>query len=107
ITQHRHGAENVRALVNLALARGFVGREGAGLMPIRGHSGVQGGAEVGAVPGALSGWAPLGSPEALRIAEAWGFPLPTARGLSAPEMIDAAAQGRLDVLYSIGGNFLE
>jgi anaerobic selenocysteine-containing dehydrogenase len=107
LTQHRHGADNVRALVNLALARGYVGREGCGLMPIRGHSGVQGGAEVGAVPGALSAWAPLGSPAAEPFEAAWGFPIPTERGLSAVEMIDAAGDHRLDVLYSIGGNFLE
>jgi predicted molibdopterin-dependent oxidoreductase YjgC len=107
LTQHRHGADNVRALVNLALARGYVGREGCGLMPIRGHSGVQGGAEVGAVPGALSSWAPLGSPAAERFEQAWGFPIPQERGLSAVEMIDAASDHRLDVLYSIGGNFLE
>jgi len=107
LTQHAHGAENVRALVNLALARGFVGRAGAGLMPIRGHSGVQGGAEVGAVPGALSSWAPLGSPAAEHIARGWGFEIPTTRGLSAVEMIDAAGDGTLDVLYSLGGNFLE
>jgi molybdopterin-dependent oxidoreductase alpha subunit len=50
ITQHRNGVANVKAIINLALARGFVGREKCGLMAIRGHSGVQGGAEVGAVP---------------------------------------------------------
>ena len=43
ITQHEHGADNVAAIVNLGLSRGNVGRPGAGLMPIRGHSGVQGG----------------------------------------------------------------
>ncbi|HEV8481798.1 MAG TPA: FdhF/YdeP family oxidoreductase [Candidatus Eisenbacteria bacterium] len=107
LTQHAHGADNIRALVNLALARGFVGRAGAGLMPIRGHSGVQGGAEVGAVPGALSSWAPLGSPAAEQFGRAWGFAIPTLRGLSAVEMIDAAGEGALDVLYSLGGNFLE
>ena len=48
ITQHEHGSDNVAAIVNLGLARGNVGRRGAGLMPIRGHSGVQGGAEMGA-----------------------------------------------------------
>lgn len=107
LTQHAHGADNIRALVNLALARGFVGRAGAGLMPIRGHSGVQGGAEVGAVPGALSSWAPLGSPAAEQFGRAWGFAIPALRGLSAVEMIDAAGDGALDVLYSLGGNFLE
>ena len=44
ITQHKHAGAGVRGIVNLALARGNVGRDGAGLMPIRGHSGVQGGA---------------------------------------------------------------
>jgi anaerobic selenocysteine-containing dehydrogenase len=47
ITQHECGEDNVRAIVNLALTKGFIGREGCGLMPIRGHSGVQGGAEMG------------------------------------------------------------
>ena len=50
LTQHRHGVETVQALINVGLARGWVGREKTGLMPIRGHSGVQGGAEVGCVP---------------------------------------------------------
>ena len=55
ITQHTAGVDNVRAIVNLALARGNVGRPGAGLMPIRGHSGVQGGAEMGCYSTALPG----------------------------------------------------
>src|SRR5262249_2098633 len=50
ITQHEHGVANVRAIVNLALLRGMVGREGAGLLPIRGHSNVQGIGSVGVVP---------------------------------------------------------
>ena len=48
ITQHAYGSDNVRAIVNLQLAKGNVGRPNTGLMPIRGHSGVQGGAEMGA-----------------------------------------------------------
>ena len=55
VTQHGRGEDNVRAIVNLALARGWVGREGCGLMPIRGHSGVQGGAEMGCYATALPG----------------------------------------------------
>jgi anaerobic selenocysteine-containing dehydrogenase len=43
ITQHAYGSDNVRAIVNLQLAKGNIGREHTGLMPIRGHSGVQGG----------------------------------------------------------------
>ena len=55
ITQHTTGVDNVKAIVNLALARGNVGRPGAGLMPIRGHSGVQGGAEMGCYATAFPG----------------------------------------------------
>ncbi len=50
LTQHAHGVDTIRALVNVSLARGLLGRAGRGLMPIRGHSGVQGGAEVGCAP---------------------------------------------------------
>ncbi len=46
ITQHEWGADNVRMILNLALARGFLGRDKCGVMPIRGHSSVQGGAEM-------------------------------------------------------------
>ena len=105
VTQHEFGEDNVRAIVNLGLTKGFVGRPGCGLMPIRGHSGVQGGAEMGAYSTVLPGGRKLS--EAPRFAELWGFPVPVERGRTAPEMIDAAHQGDLDVLISSGGNFLE
>ena len=50
ITHHAHGVENVQAIANLALLRGMVGRPGAGLLPIRGHSNVQGIGSVGVTP---------------------------------------------------------
>ena len=68
VTQHTSGEDNVRAILNLALSRGFVGREGCGLMPIRGHSGVQGGAEMGCYATALPGGVD-GQPRARRRAE--------------------------------------
>ncbi len=107
ITQHEFGEDNVRAIVNLALARGFVGREQCGLMPIRGHSGVQGGAEMGAYTTVLPGGVPYTEENVARFADLWGFAPPSARGMTAPEMIDAAHEGRLDILFSAGGNFLE
>jgi predicted molibdopterin-dependent oxidoreductase YjgC len=107
VTQHEQGEENVRAIVNLALSRGFVGREKCGLMPIRGHSGVQGGAEMGAYSTALPGGLPVATETAARFSDLWGFDVPSARGLTAPEMIDAGHDGRLDVLFTSGGNFLE
>ncbi|MGV3758439.1 MAG: FdhF/YdeP family oxidoreductase [Actinomycetota bacterium] len=107
ITQHRDAVAGVQALVNLALARGNVGRDGAGLMPIRGHSGVQGGAEMGAYATALPGGLPVDAEHAAVLAGQWGFPVPDEPGLTAPEMVDAAADGELDVLWTSGGNFLE
>jgi molybdopterin-dependent oxidoreductase alpha subunit len=107
ITQHEFGEDNVRAIINLALSKGFVGRDKCGLMPIRGHSGVQGGAEMGAYATVLPGGAPIDAASVARFGQLWGFPIPAQRGLTAPEMIDAAHAGDLDVLVSVGGNFLD
>ena len=107
ITQHTFGVENVKAIVNLALARGFIGREKCGLMAIRGHSGVQGGAEVGCAPSSLPGGIPVNRETAQATSGLWGFEVPATQGLSAVEMIEAAHRGEIDLLYSVGGNFLE
>jgi len=106
ITQHRFGVDNVQAIVNLALARGFVGREKCGLMPIRGHSGVQGGAEVGAVPWSLPGGRPMDAEHAEEMSTLWGFDVPDWRGLSAVETVHAAHEGEIDALWAIGGDYL-
>jgi len=100
LTQHAHGVETIRALVNVGLARGLPGRPNRGLMPIRGHSGVQGGSEVGCAPGpgedALARWEGL-----------WDFPVPRAPGWTANDQVEAAARGDVDVFWIVGGNFLE
>jgi molybdopterin-dependent oxidoreductase alpha subunit len=107
ITQHEHGVENVHAIVNLGLARGNIGRPGAGLMPIRGHSGVQGGAEMGCYSTAFPGGVAINETNAAALAAEWGFDVPAEPGLTAAEMVDAARVGKLDVLWSSGGNFLD
>ncbi len=107
VTQHVFGSDNVRAIANLALARGNIGRPGAGLMPIRGHSGVQGGAEMGAYATTLPGGAALDGDSAARLSADYGFDVPATPGLSAAEMVEAAHRNELDILYSCGGNFLE
>jgi predicted molibdopterin-dependent oxidoreductase YjgC len=107
ITQHHNGVDNVRAIVNLGLARGTVGRPGAGLMPIRGHSGVQGGAEMGCYATAFPGGVAITADAAAELASQWGFDVPATPGLTAAEMVDAARRGALDVLWSSGGNFLD
>lgn len=107
ITQHSFGVESVRALVNLGLARGNVGRDGAGLMPIRGHSGVQGGAEMGAYATALPGGRAVDAAGAAELESLWGFPVPAEPGLTAPEIVEAAGAGGVDLLWVSGGNLLE
>jgi molybdopterin-dependent oxidoreductase alpha subunit len=107
ITQHRDAVDGVQAIVNVGLARGNVGRDGAGLMPIRGHSGVQGGAEMGAYATAFPGGLPVDAAHAAALAEQWGFPVPSEPGRTAPEALEAAGRGEIDVLWSSGGNFLE
>ncbi|HKE51667.1 MAG TPA: FdhF/YdeP family oxidoreductase [Actinomycetes bacterium] len=107
VTQHAEAEDTVRAIINLGLAKGYVGRDGCGLMPIRGHSGVQGGAEMGAYATALPGGQPVTADTAARLGQVWGFEVPDRPGRTAPEMIDAAFAGELDVFISSGGNFLE
>jgi molybdopterin-dependent oxidoreductase alpha subunit len=103
ITQHSCGEDAVAAIINLALARGYLGREGCGLMPIRGHSGVQGGAEMGAYATAFPGGQPINATTAQELGQLWGFEVPQQPGLTLPQMLE----GGLELLWSIGGNFLE
>jgi molybdopterin-dependent oxidoreductase alpha subunit len=108
LTQHRFGVDNVKALVNLALARGMLGREKCGVMPIRGHSGVQGGSECGVDPDKLPGGFEVASAaDRRRFEELWGAPLPASKGNRTLQMLEAAHRGEVDFLYSLGGNLLE
>ena len=107
ITQHRDAVDGVKAIVNVALARGNVGRDGAGLMPIRGHSGVQGGSEMGAYATALPGGMPVDDEHAAALSAQWGFTVPSHAGLTAGEQVEAAGRGELDVVFLDGGNFLD
>ena len=107
ITQHRYGSDNVRAIVNLQLCKGNIGRDHTGLMPIRGHSGVQGGAEMGAMPGAYVMGFAVTEENAKKFAspDVWNFQPPFWKGLSAAHMILAAERGEIDALWQSGGNF--
>jgi len=100
LTQHVHGVDTIKALINVGLARGLPGRPHRGLVPIRGHSGVQGGAEVGCIP-------VVDAATAARWSEVWGFPVSAGRGWTAAEMVDHAAAGDVDLFWLVGGNFLE
>lgn len=107
LTQHTFGVDNVKAIASLALLRGNLGREKTGIMPIRGHSGVQGGGECGVDPHKFPGGFEVNEVNALRFSDLWGKRIPSARGLHTAEMVEATHAGKIDLLYTIGGNLLE
>lgn len=105
MTEHLQGTEGVMALVNLALLTGNIGREGAGINPLRGQNNVQGAAVMGCEPGSLTGSISIAAGRE-RFESIWGTALPTNRGLNLPEMLDAAMDGKLKALYVVGYDVL-
>jgi len=97
ITHHRHGVENVQMIANLALTRGMVGRPHRGLLPLRGHSNVQGMGSMGVSP-------KLKPVVAERLAETFSVTLPSRDGLNTLESIQRAHQGRIRFASCLGGN---
>ena len=108
MTEHLQGSEGVRLLCNLALLRGAVGREGAGVNPLRGQNNVQGAADMGCQPDLLTGYAPAASAAVReRFAAVWGSPLPEAPGLTLPQMYEAIDRGELRGLYVFGEDIVQ
>lgn len=97
ITHHRHGVDNVRAIANLALLRGMVGKPGAGLLPIRGHSNVQGIGSVGVTPA-------LRKAVFERLESHFKVKLPTVLGMDTLSCMEAMTEGRLASAWCLGGN---
>ncbi|MBV8454151.1 MAG: FdhF/YdeP family oxidoreductase, partial [Deltaproteobacteria bacterium] len=99
LTQHRAGVETVQMLVNLLLLRGNIGKRGAGICPVRGHSNVQGQRTVGISE----------KPELVpldRLAQQYGFSPPRDKGLNTIETCEAVVAGRIDAFIGLGGNFV-
>lgn len=96
LTHHRFGTDNIRALGNLALARGFLGRPGAGMMPIRGHSNIQGVGSMGVSP-------TLKEAFAAELERRFGV-TPAQSGQDTYASMQAAAAGDIDVAVLLGGN---
>jgi formate dehydrogenase major subunit len=103
VTEHRNGTQGVMALANIALASGNVGRPGAGICPLRGQNNVQGSCDMGALPYVYPGYRDVADEEVrAELGRAWGAELPAERGLTEPEMYEAARSGRFKGLYCIG-----
>jgi predicted molibdopterin-dependent oxidoreductase YjgC len=92
----------VKALVNLALARGMFGREKCGILPILSQHGVQGAGDCGVAPDQFPGAIAIGDQSARRFSNLWYHPVPSNPGLNIPGMIDAAHRSKLKLLYCIG-----
>lgn len=97
MTHHVHGVENVQAIANLALMRGMVGRPRAGLLPLRGHSNVQGVGSMGVAPA-------LRDTVLARLAEEFGVSPPAHVGKDTLACLEDAMAGRFKVGLCIGGN---
>lgn len=97
ITHHAHGVENVQAIVNVALLRGMIGKRGAGVMPIRGHSNVQGIGSVGVTP-------KLKDELFKNLTEKFGVRLPKTPGLDTLACIEFAHEKKLKFGLCLGGN---
>jgi len=99
LTQHRMGVETVQVLVNLLLLRGNIGRPGAGICPVRGHSNVQGQRTVGITE----------KPELVpsdRLKALYGFEPPREKGLNTVEACEGILDGSVRAFVALGGNFI-
>jgi molybdopterin-dependent oxidoreductase alpha subunit len=111
LTQHRFGTDNISQVANLAMLRGFLGREHCGVMPIRGHSGVQGSGEMGADPFSLPG-GDFDAKTTARTEKVWGFELPKWQGdiigvQLENTLLPDGHERKTRLFYTSGGNFLE
>lgn len=100
MTHHRHGVDNIEWISNLALLRGMVGKPYAGLLPLRGHSNVQGIGTIGVKP-------VLSKDVFHRIEASFGVKLPTERGMHTLESLERAHERGIDAALIMGGNLYE
>ena len=99
LTQHKNAVASIQGLVNLVLMRGAIGKPGAGLCPVRGHSNVQGDRTMGI-------WRWLSRDFAEALSREFSFAPPREQGLDVVGSIRAMAAGTVKVLVALGGNLL-
>jgi len=105
ITQHTTGTDNVLSLANLAMMTGNLGKECAGVNPLRGQNNVQGACDMGALPNVYSGYQKVDDPAVHeKFEKAWGAKLSDQIGLTVVEMMNAATEGKVRGMYIMGEN---
>ena len=103
ITEHITGTENVMNLANLAMLTGHLGKENAGINPMRGQNNVQGACDMGALPNTYPGYQKVDNEEVAEFfEEVWEAPVSRKIGLKIPEMFDAAIAGDLKGMFIMG-----
>ena len=105
ITQHSSGTDGVKALSNLALLCGQLGKHGSGVNPLRGQNNVQGACYMGCLPNVYTGYQGVGLRELRNKFEShWGTSLSDKPGLTVVEMSKAALDGKIKAIYIMGEN---
>ena len=105
VSQHTHGTDNARCLISLALLTGNVGKEGAGLHPLRGQNNVQGASDAGLIPMFLPDYKSVTDATVRAQYKAvWGAELDSEKGLTVVEITDAAYDGKIKGIYVMGEN---
>ncbi len=105
ITQHANGTDNVKALANLAMVTGNLGKESCGINPLRGQNNVQGACDMGGLPNVYPGYQKVvESSVKSKFEEAWHTGLSDKMGLSIVEIMDAAGTGDIKAIYIMGEN---
>ena len=108
LSELTQGTASVMTLCNLGMLTGSIGREGSGMLPLRGQNNVQGNADMGGMPNLITGYQPLNNPELRqRLETLWGGVPPEESGLTIPEMIDAAARGDIHALWIQGEDVVQ
>lgn len=105
ITQHTTGTHSVMSISNLALLCGNIGKESAGVNPLRGQNNVQGACDMGGLPSDLPGYQKVFKPEVVeKFEKVWNVKLSSKIGLTIPEILDGAEHGSIKFLYIMGEN---
>jgi formate dehydrogenase alpha subunit len=105
ITQHTTGVDNVKSLANLAMLTGNMGKEGAGVNPLRGQNNVQGACDMGGLPNVYPAYQAVNVPDIQKkFEEAWGAKLSGDVGLTIPFMLEGLTNGSVKALFVLGEN---
>nr|WP_121222294.1 FdhF/YdeP family oxidoreductase [Saccharothrix variisporea] len=99
LTQHKHAVATIKEIANVALLRGMIGKPGAGLCPVRGHSNVQGDRTMGI-------WEKMPEKFLAALEAEFGVPVPRKHGYDTVDSIRAMRDGRAKVFFAVGGNFV-